>query len=148
MAKKILIILGIVLIIVFGGLIAYNIYNESVSYINVELTEASSIDASLVYKNKKITDKNKINSLLEIIENATLYETKEFIVNFGDASPRVEIYLNNGEKKYTILAGENVDVAGEKANLMVKWHKEDESDKTLYKVDTELAEYIEELYNK
>ena len=148
MAKKILIILGIVLIIVLGGLIAYNIYNESVSYINVELTEASSIDASLVYKNKKIIDKNKINSLLEIIENATLYETKEFVVNFGDASPRVEIYLNNGEKKYTIFAGDNVDVAGEKANLMVKWHEEDESDKTLYKVDTELAEYIEELYNK
>jgi len=141
-------VLVIVVIIVLVGLMAYGLYNQPISYINVEVGEVSTIDNSLLYKSKKITDKNKINALIEIIEGATLYQPKEFISDLGDASPRVEIYLNNGEKKYTIFAGDNVDVAGEKVNLMVKWHKEDESDKTLYKVDIELAKYIEELYKK
>lgn len=96
-------------------------------------------------KSIKITNEQKIDSLMEIINNAKPYQEKSFIPDFGDCPPSAEIYLSNGEK-YTISAGDNISDAGEEVNLMAKWDTEDGSNKLLYKVDIELGKYIEELF--
>lgn len=95
---------------------------------------------------KMITDKKEIKSLINIIDSAKQYEAKSFIPNFGDVPPILEVYLTNGEK-YTIITGDNINDNGNIVNLMTKYSKQDASDKTLFKLDTKLAEHIETLYN-
>ena len=79
---------------------------------------------------------------MNIIDNATEYEAKSFIPDFGDMPPRIEIYKTNGEK-YTIAAGDQINDNGDVLNLMTKWYSQDGSNKTLFKVDSKLGEYIE-----
>ncbi len=118
--------------------------NTSVSYIVLEVEDTEALD--LEYKNKKITDKQLIDSLMKIIDSATPYKEKGFIGDFGDIPPCAIIYLDNGEK-YTIAAGDDIRDDGEIVNLMTKWYSDDGSNKSLYKVDTKLGEYIETLFN-
>lgn len=126
-----------------------NTNSSSVSYIILELEDIEAEERKqqgLEYKNKKITNKQKIDSLMKIIDSATSYTEKNFIADFGDCPPCAKIYLSNGEI-YTVAAGDQINDNGETVNLMTKWYSEDESDKTLYKVNTKLGEYIEELFN-
>lgn len=118
--------------------------SSSVSYIILELEDIEA--QGLEYKNKKITNKQKIDSLMKIIDSATPYTEKNFIGDFGDCPPCAKIYLSNG-KNYTVAAGDQINDNGKTVNLMTKWYSEDGSDKTLYKVDTKLGEYIEKLFN-
>ena len=121
--------------------------SSSVSYIVLELEDVEAEEKNqqgLEYKNKKITDKNKIESLMKIIDSATPYEEKSFIADFGDIPPCAKIYLSNGES-YTVAAGDEYDDAGNVVNLMTKWYSEDGSNKTLYKVNTKLGEQIEKM---
>ena len=124
--------------------IVENTNTTNISYVDVSVEDTSA--GELAYKSKRITDKQEIKSLMDIIESATVYETKSFIADFGDCPPSVEIYDYNGVK-YTIAAGDEIDDAGSSVNLMTKWYSEDGSDKTLYKVESKLGEYIEKLYN-
>lgn len=122
--------------------------SSSVSYIVlvIEDLEAKEKNKQLEYKSKKITDKNKIESLMKIIDSATPYNEKSFIADFGDCPPSAEIYLSNGES-YTVAAGDEYDDAGNVVNLMTKWYSEDGSNKTLYKVNSKLGEQIEKIFN-
>lgn len=120
-----------------------NSNTNNVSHVIVEVKNTSADE--LAYKMKIITDEKQIKSLIDIIDSAKEYKTTNFISDFGDIPPTVEVYLTNGEK-YTIFAGDNIDDNGNTVNLITKWYKEDGSDKTLFEVDTKLAEYIENLY--
>ena len=123
--------------------------SSSVSYIVLELEDIEAEEKNqqgLEYKNKKITDKKKIDVLMEIIDSATTYKEKSFIADFGDVPPSAKIYLSNGES-YTVAAGDEYDDAGNVVNLMTKWYSEDGSNKTLYKVNTKLGEQIEKIFN-
>ncbi len=122
--------------------------NISVSYIILSIEDIEAEERNkqgIEEKSIKITNEQKIDSLMEIINNAKPYQEKSFIPDFGDCPPSAEIYLSNGEK-YTISAGDNISDAGEEVNLMAKWDTEDGSNKLLYKVDIELGKYIEELF--
>lgn len=122
--------------------------NISVSYIILSIEDIEAEERNkqgIEEKNIKITNEQKIDSLMEIINNAKPYQEKSFIPDFGDCPPSAEIYLSNGEK-YTISAGDNISDTGEEVNLMTKWDTEDGSNKLLYKVDIELGKYIEELF--
>lgn len=124
--------------------------NSSVSYIVLTLEDIEAEEKNqqgIEQKSKKITDTNKINSLMEIIDNAILYKEKEEIVDFGDCPPCATIYLSNGEK-YTIAAGDQINDGGNIVNLMTKWFSEDGNNKTLYTVNIKLGEYIEKLFNE
>lgn len=116
---------------------------DNVSYIIIAVEDTSADELSS--KMKIITDENEIKSLMNIINSAKEYKATSDIPDFGDMPPSVEVYLANGEK-YTIIAGDNINDDGNVVNLMTKWYKQDGSDKTLFKVDTKLAEYIEKLY--
>lgn len=118
--------------------------SSSVSYIILELEDIEA--QGLEYKNKKITNKQKIDSLMKIIDSATSYTEENFGADLGDCPPCAKIYLSNG-KSYTVAAGDQINDNGKTVNLMTKWYNEDGSDKTLYKVDTKLGEYIEKLFN-
>ena len=122
--------------------------NISVSYIILSIEDIEAEERNkqgIEEKSIKITNEQKIDSLMEIINNAKPYQEKSFIPDFGDCPPSAEIYLSNGEK-YTISAGDNISDTGEEVNLMTKWDTEDGSNKLLYKVDIELGKYIEELF--
>ncbi len=119
---------------------------NSVSYviINVEDTQAQGLE----YKSKKIEDKDEIKDLIKIIDSAELYDgTKLMTSDLGDCPPCATIYLSNGENYHIAAADEKLAVDG-RVNIMTKWYAPDESDKTVYKVSTKLATYIENLYNK
>lgn len=127
-----------------------NTVSSNVSYIVLELEDIEAEEKNkqgLEYKNKKITDRQKIESLIKIIDSATLYNEKSFIADFGDVPPCATIYLSNGEK-YTVAAGDQINDDGNIVNLMTKWYSDDGSNKTLYKVNTKLGEYIEKLFNE
>lgn len=115
---------------------------DNVSYIIAQVKDTSV--NGLSYKMKMITDEKEIKKLMNIINSAKEYEAKSFIPNFGDIPPILEVYLANGEK-YNIITGDNINDNGDVVNLMTKWYKQDASDKTLFKLDTKFAEYIEEL---
>lgn len=117
---------------------------DNVAYIIIQVEDTSANELSS--KMKIITDEKEIKSLMNIINSAKEYETSSFISAFGDMPPSLEVYKTNGEK-YSIIAGDNINDDGNVVNLMTKWHKQDGSDKSLFKVDTKLAEYIENLYN-
>lgn len=123
-----------------------NTKNLNVSYIVLEVEDTDAKEG-LAYKNKKITDKEKINLLMKIVDSAESYEEKSFIADFGDAPPSATIYLTNGEK-YSISAGDEINDNGDTVNLMTKWNSNDGSGKTLYKVNMKLGEYIEKLYRE
>ena len=123
-----------------------NTKNLNVSYIVLEVEDTDAKEG-LAYKNKKITNKEKINLLMKIVDSAESYEEKSFIADFGDVPPSATIYLMNGEK-YSISAGDEINDNGDTVNLMTKWNSNDGSDKTLYKVNTKLGEYIEKLYSE
>ncbi len=123
-----------------------NTKNLNVSYIVLEVEDTDAKEG-LAYKNKKITNKEKINLLMKIVDSAESYEEKSFIADFGDVPPSATIYLTNGEK-YSISAGDEINDNGDTVNLMTKWNSNDGSDKTLYKVNTKLGEYIEKLYSE
>ena len=127
------------------------IKNETnVSYVVLEIEDIEAEEKNqqgLEYKNIKITDKEKIESLMTIINNSTKYESESFIADFGDVPPSATIYMNNGEK-FTITAGDEIEDNGKSVNLMTKWHSEDGSNKTLYRVNTKLGEFIEQLANE
>ena len=124
--------------------------NSDVSYIVLEIEDIEAEEKNrqgIEYKNIKITDKEKINSLMEIIDSATPYKQKGFIPDFGDIPPVAKIYLSNGEK-YTIIAGDQIDDSGDIVNLIAKWYGENDSNKTLYKVNTKLGEKIEKMFSE
>ena len=54
----------------------------TVSYIILEIEDKNSNE--LQYKEKKITDKQQIDSFMEIINNSTQYQETTFIADFGD----------------------------------------------------------------
>lgn len=120
-----------------------NSNKDNVSYMIIQVEDTSA--GELASKMKIITDEKEIKSLMNIINSAKEYESTSFIPDFGDMPPTVEVYLANGEK-YTIIARDNINDDGNVVNLVTKWYKQDGSDKTLFKVDTKLAEYIEKLY--
>ena len=120
----------------------FNTKNISYIVVNVEDTTAD----GLAYKSKKITDKQEIEELMNIINNATEYEMKSAIPDFGDIIPCVEIYNTNGER-FAVAAGDQINDNGDIVNLMTKWYSIDGSNKTLFKVNIKLGEYIEKLYN-
>ena len=127
-----------------------NTDKSSVSYVVLSIEDIEAEEKNqqgLESKTKKITDKEKIDSLMKIINSATEYQEKSFIPDFGDIPPCAIIYLANGEK-YTVCAGDQIDDNGETVNLMTKWYSEDGSDKTMYKLNTKLGEYIEKLFNE
>ena len=119
--------------------------NFSVSYIVIEVEDTAA--EGLEYKSKKITDKKKIDSLMEIIDSATPYKENSFIADFGDIPPVAKIYLSNGES-YTVAAGDQIDDNGVIVNLMTKWYSEDGSNKTLYKINAKLGQQIEKTFNE
>lgn len=124
--------------------------NSSVSYIILEIEDIKAEEKNqqgLEYKNMKITDKEKIDSLMEIIDNAIPYEEETFIADFGDIPPCAKIYLSNGES-YTVAAGDQIDDNGNIVNLMTKWSSEDGSNKTLYKLNNKLGEQIEKMFDE
>lgn len=123
-----------------------NTKNLNVSYIVLEVEDTDAKEG-LAYKNKKITNKEKINLLMKIVDSAESYEEKSFISDFGDVPPSATIYLTNGEK-YSISAGDEINDNGDTVNLMTKWNSNDGSGKTLYKVNMKLGEYIEKLYRE
>lgn len=116
---------------------------DNVSYIIIAVEDTSADQLSS--KMKIITDKKEIKSLMNIINSAKTYEEKSHIPDFGDMPPTVEVYLANGEN-YTIAAGDQINDDGNVVNLMTKWYTQDGSDKTSFKVDIKLGEYIEKLY--
>ncbi len=152
MNKRKLLIIGllvIILITILSILIFSYKTTSSVSYIVLEIEDLEAEEKNqqgLEYKTKKITDTQKINSLIEIINNATLYNEKSFIPDFGDIPPTATIYLPNGES-FRVIAGDEYNDSGNIVNLMVKYSKEDGSDKTLYQVSKKLGESIEDLFN-
>ena len=122
----------------------------SVSYIVLELEDIEAEERNqqgLEYKTKNITDKHKIENLMKLIDSATLYEEKSFIADFGDMPPAAEIYLSNGDH-FRVFAGDEYNDNGDIVNLMCKYYNEDGSDKTLYKLNAKLGEYIENLFNE
>lgn len=121
---------------------------SSVSYIEIETEDkvAEKKTGSLEYKKKKITDREKIESIMKIIDSATLYNSKSEIPDFGDVPPSATIYLTNG-KEYSVIAGDEINDNGEYVNLMCIWYTNDGSDKKTYKVNAKLGEYIEKLFN-
>ena len=129
-----------------------NLFNENedtVLYLNVILGDEETMKATgeYAYKNVTITDRNIINILMEKINNAKIYEPQSFIPEFGDPPPTVEIYYSNGEK-CSIFAGDEIDDNGEIVNLFAKWNSDDGDDKTIYKVNEKMAEYIEKIYEE
>ena len=126
-----------------------------VSYIEIQIEDIETEEREqqgLAYKNKKITDKKQIDEFMKIIDNATEYKLNSFIPEFGDCPPTAKITLSNGES-YTVLAGDEIDDAGNIVNLMNKWDTEDGSNKSTYKLNIKLGQYIvnlfgEEKYNK
>lgn len=118
---------------------------DAIEYVMIEVqdTEAQGLE----YKSKKIEDKEEIEDLMEIIDSAKLYDKENFISDIGDCPPTVTVFLSNGESYY-IAAGDDIFDGDEELNFMMKWYTQDGSDKTLYEVDTKLAKYIENLYNK
>ena len=124
--------------------------NSSISYIILEVEDVEAEERNLQgieLKSKKITDQQKIEAFMQIIDHATPYKNKEFIADLGDAVPTATIYLSNGES-YTIAAGDKIEDGGNIVNLIMKWYQKDGSDKTLYKVDTALGEYIENWFQE
>lgn len=140
----ILIVLVIIAITSYSKNTSNNAENN-ISYIVVQVEDTTADE--LAYRSKKITDKQEIKSVMNIIDNATEYEAKSFIPDFGDMPPLIEIYKTNGEK-YTIAAGDQINDNGDVVNLMTKWYSQDGSNKILFKVESKLGEYIENLYNK
>ena len=128
-----------------------NIKESNISHIVLETEdiEAEKKNQQIETKETKITDKNVINSLMNIIKESKIYyeNSLSFIADFGDVSPTATLYMNNGEK-FTISAGDKIDDNGDTVNLMAIWNSEDGSDKTLYKVNKKLGEYIEKLANE
>lgn len=118
---------------------------SSVSYVVLQVEDKNAQE--LEYKSKKITDKQKIDDLMKIIDSATSYKENNFSADFGDIPPCAKIYLTNGEN-YTVAAGDEINNNGKTVNLMTKWTSEDGSDKSLYQVNTKLGEYIEKLFNE
>ncbi len=121
-----------------------NIASSTVSYILIGIEDLESQD--LEYKYKKITDTEKIDVLLKIIESAIPYDENSIINSFGDIPSIAEIHLSDGIS-YTVAAGDEYDDNGNIVNLMTKWYSEDGNDKTLYKVDSKLGEQIEKMFN-
>lgn len=121
-----------------------NLQNTSVSYIILQVEDKNANE--LQYKEKKITDRQKIDSLMQIIDNAIPYKASSFIPDFGDIPTCATIYLSNGEH-YTIATGDGITDNGKKVNLITKWSNEDGSEKALYQVNSALGAYIENLFN-
>lgn len=122
---------------------------ENIAHIILKLedVEAEKNSSNLEYKEKKITDKKKINEIMKIIDSAEIYTEKSFIPDFGDVPPCATIYFKDG-KKYSVMAGDEIDDKGNMVNLMCKWYREDGNDKTLYKVNEKLGECLEKIFNE
>ena len=125
-----------------------DVKNETnVSYVVLEIEDVEAEEKNqqgIETKKIKVTDKQKINALMSIINDSTIYKEDGFIADFGDVSPSAIIYMENGDK-FTISAGDGIDDNGEIVNLMTRYKNDDESNKTIYKVNEKLGEYIEKL---
>ena len=84
---------------------------------------------------------------MKIIDSAEPYTEKSFISDFGDVPPSATIYFKDG-KKYSVMAGDEINDNGNMVNLMCKWYREDGNDKTLYKVNEKLGECLEKIFNE
>ena len=118
--------------------------NSAVSHIilEVEVEGAQEIE----FKEKKITDKQKIDSFMKIVNSAVPYNANNGAPDIGDVS-YATIYFTNGEK-YKIAAHDKVENAANDANIMYKWYRDDASDKVSYKLNTKLEEDIKKLFNE
>ena len=112
----------------------------SVSYIILEVEDKEASEIS--YKEKKITDKQKIDEFMKIVDSAVPYTSAG--ADIGDAS-FATIYFTNGDK-YKIAAHDKV--GNEDSNMMYKWYRDDASDKTSYKLSAKLNEFIQNLFNE
>ena len=125
-----------------------DVKNETnVSYVVLEIEDVEAEEKNqqgIETKKIKVTDKQKINALMSIINDSTIYKEDGFIADFGDVSPSAIIYMENGDK-FTISTGDGIDDNGEIVNLMTRYKNDDESNKTIYKVNEKLGEYIEKL---
>lgn len=114
------------------------------SYIEIELETIG--NEGPIYKALKITDKNVISNLKNIINNAQTY-TSENIGGFFEGCPILKVYQTDG-KELSIIASDNFFEDNKTTNIIGVSTKKDFSDKVLYQVETQLAQYLEKIYNQ
>lgn len=124
---------------------ATTISNEDVDYVVLKVEDTTK--GELAYKEQKITDKEVINSLMEVVTQATAYENKSFIPDFGDAPEEMVIYYTNGTT-VSLMAGDEIEDAGNKVNLIATWQGEDDGNKSLLQVNSKLSEAIQKAFSE
>ena len=117
---------------------------SNVDYIEIMVEDIESLEGLTYKEPKKITNEKILEEFLAKVNNSKLYEKLEEdfgASGFTELPPMAYIYDKQGNK--TVITVSNLDAD---ANLMMIWTKEDESDKTTYKVDSSLKKYMEQLY--
>ena len=121
------------------------IINKKVTYGMIGV-EKKPLEEDITYVYKFFDNKEEIDSIVKIIDNAKIYHEKSFIASFGDTPPIMTLYFEDGSPLH-IMACDSYDDDGTISNLIcIYYDEESNSDKTLYSVDIEFANYIEKLY--
>lgn len=119
---------------------------NDVSYVGIQIEDESK--GELTYTDPLIIkDEQVINNLKNIINNGEAWTNVDEELGEGgyfEASPIITFYLSNGNKVY-LLARDNMK---DDINVFAIYYKEDASDKTIYKTETNIEEYALNLYKK
>ena len=135
--------------------------NENIEVDNIqdgELNEITHIIVNVedtsggeqIYKSKKIYDKDEIKKVINIVNNAVELSEIGFDIytDLDEYPSTIDVYDINGKKCTIAAPGDEINNNGDLVNVMTKWYSEDGKDKTIFKVEIKLSEYIENLYNK
>ncbi len=100
----------------------------------------------ITYEYKFLDDKKELDNFVKEISNAEMYHQNTFIADFGDTPPLLTLFFTD-ERPLHLMAVDGYNDDGDIVNLIcIYYDSESGSDKTLYKVDTEFANYIEKTY--
>lgn len=122
------------------------IQNKEMSFAIVSVERTPSTE-KFAYNSKFVDSKEDLKELKDLINSVVPYHEKSFIADFGDMPPMMTIYFDNG-KPLHLMAMDGYIEDDEEVNLVCLYYDINGSDKTLYKVESKFADYLEKLFNK
>ena len=122
------------------------IQNKEMSFAIVSVERTPSTE-EFAYNSKFVDSKENLKELKDLINSLVAYQEKSFIADFGDMPPMMTIYFENGKPLHLMAMDGYVD-EGEEVNLICLYYDVNGSDKTLYKIDSKFADYLEKLFEK